>query len=95
MIKPLFTEKRRSAITDYSSGALSPSEVESKARLRDGNHIVVDQEGRVYNTHPLTDLYAEETGGYVYPIRWQLSQWDLTEEIVEKLRLDFDVDTRS
>jgi len=91
-MKPVFTHKRLMPITDYPEGALGSNA--KSARLADGNTVAVCQEGRVYNVHPLTDLYASETGGYVYPIRWQLSQWDLTQEIVDKLRLDFDLNLR-
>jgi hypothetical protein len=94
MTKPVFTHKRIMPITDYPQGALGVTEVVKKARLSDGNTVAVCQDGRVYNVHPLTDLYQQETGGYVYPIRWQLSQWDLTQEIVDKLDLDFDLNLR-
>ena len=91
-MKPVFTHKRRSPMTDYPEGALGSNA--RTARLADGNTVAIDKDGRVYNVHPLTDLYASETGGYVYPIRWQLSQWDLTQEIVDKLNLDFDLLSR-
>lgn len=91
-IKPVFTHRRLQPMTDYPEGGIGHGHART-ARLSDGNTVAV-ADGRVYNVHPLTDLYASETGGYVYPIRWQLSQWDLTEEIVDKLNLDFDLNLR-
>ena len=74
---------QRDRIQGYGEGGVSKAETHKKVILEDGNHVLMDKEGRVYNVHPQHPSVKD-----VYPIRWQISKWDLTDEMKAKLGVE-------
>lgn len=60
-------------------------------RLSDGNLIIQDKEGRLFNVHPLissrynTKTRKNEDMPHSYPVRWQLMSYDVPSEIADKV----------
>lgn len=73
-------------------GFIPSSEAMKRYRLSDGNTVIQDKQGHLFNVHPLiSERYNKETGknekmAPSYPVRWQLMSFDVPEEIKDRIQ---------